>query len=133
VLNANGAWPPYGANEISVRRPYYVGDEYCDLIGIDLYNFDPVNRGKYHTFNITYRNVWDLMKAITPNKMIALCEAEGFPDPQKCFTDPTYAPWLYCLPWYTQNYWDEATNKNIDLISWNKSVFKSDFVKNAPF
>ena len=131
VLANGGSWPPYQTSEYARRRAFYPGDAYCDITGIDLYGFDPVVRGTYFNTGKTYRDAWNVMKAISASKMIALCEAEGMPDAAKSFTDPTYAPWLYCLPWFTENYYDENTTQTRQLCAWNNIQFNSPYVLNA--
>jgi mannan endo-1,4-beta-mannosidase len=119
VICDGGSWPPYESSEFTRRKAFYPGDDFCDLVGIDLYGFDPVERGTYFSTGKTYRDAWNLMKTITNTKMIAMCEGEAFPDVQKCFNDANYAPWLYCLPWWTDKYWDDATNTTRQLCTWN--------------
>jgi mannan endo-1,4-beta-mannosidase len=127
---SNGSWPPYQQIDNAKRAAYYPGDAYCDIVGIDLYGFDPVNRGSYANTGKTYRDAWNMLKAaITKNKMLALCEAEALPDAQKCFTDPNYAPWLYCLPWYAENYYDDIS-KTVNICTWNNAQFNSSYVIN---
>jgi mannan endo-1,4-beta-mannosidase len=125
------SWPPYQASENARRKAFYPGDAFCDITGIDLYDFDPAVRGTYSSTGKRYRDAWNMMKALSPTKMIALCEAEGMPDVQKSFTDPNYAPWLYCLPWYSINYTDPTAGATRDLCEWNKIQFKSAYVINA--
>jgi mannan endo-1,4-beta-mannosidase len=131
VICNGGSWPPYQTSELPRRKAFYPGDAFCDITGIDLYDFDPAVRGTYANTGKTYRDAWNMMKAIAPAKMIALCEAEGLPDPAKCFTDPKYAPWLYCLPWFSDQYTDNTAGANRDLCAWNKVQFKSSYVINA--
>ena len=131
VICNGGSWPPYQTSEFARRKAFYPGDAFCDITGIDLYDFDPAVRGTYNTTGKTYRNAWNMMKAIAPSKMIALCESEGLPNPAKCFTDVDYAPWLYCLPWYSDSYTDAATGVTRDLCAWNKIQFLSPYVINA--
>jgi Beta-mannanase len=129
-LNNQGSWPPFQNSEYAARKAYYPGDTFCDIAGIDLYGFDPVNRGTYAGTGKTYRDAWNTLKAITTSKMLALCEAEAVPDPTKCFSDADYAPWLYVLPWYSENYYDEYSNKTIDLCTWNNTQFNNPNVVN---
>jgi mannan endo-1,4-beta-mannosidase len=131
VICNGGSWPPYQNSELPRRRAFYPGDAFCDITGIDLYDYDPVVRGTYSNTGKTYRDAFNMMKAIAPDKMIALCEAEGMPDPVKCFTDPKYAPWLYCLPWFSDQYTDNTAGATRDLCAWNKVQFKSSYVINA--
>ena len=126
-----GSNPPYQASENARRKLFYPGDEYCDFTGIDLYDFDPADRGTLGTTGKTYRDAWNMMKALAPSKMIALCESEGLPNAEKCFNDPMYAPWLYCLPWFSDSYKDNTTGITHDLCAWNKAQFKSPLVINA--
>jgi len=131
VICDGGSWPPYQTSEFARRKAFYPGDAFCDITGIDLYDFDPVVRGTYNTTGKKYRDAWNEMKAIAPAKMIALCESEGLPNPAKCFTDPDYAPWLYCLPWYSDTYADASSGTTRDLCAWNKIQFNSPYVVNA--
>ncbi len=122
---------PYQPSELARRKAFFPGEAYCDLAGIDLYNFDPAVRGTYTSTGKRYRDAWNMMKALAPTKMVALCEGEGMPDVQKSFNDPDYAPWLYCLPWYSINYTDPTAGATRDLCEWNKIQFKSPYVINA--
>ncbi|GAB1453247.1 hypothetical protein MASR2M47_33030 [Draconibacterium sp.] len=131
VICNGGSWPPYQISELPRRKLFYPGDAYCDITGIDLYEYDPAGRGTYSNTGKTYRDAFNMMKAIAPSKMIALCEAEGLPDPEKCFTDPDFAPWLFCLPWFSDKYTDNTTGATRDLCEWNKIQFKSEYVINA--
>ena len=131
VLCDGGSWPPYQTSEYARRKLFYPGDAFCDITGIDLYDFDPSVRGTYNTTGKKYRDAWNVMNAIAPGKMIALCESEGLPNPTKCFTDPDYAPWLYCLPWFSDSYYDSATGITRDLCAWNAIQFKSAYVIDA--
>lgn len=131
VICNGGSWPPYQTSELPRRKAFYPGDAFCDITGIDLYDYDPAVRGTYANTGKTYRDAFNMMKAIAPDKMIALCEAEGLPNPEKCFTDPNYAPWLYCLPWFSDQYTDNTAGAARDLCAWNKVQFKSSYVINA--
>lgn len=130
ICNGNN-WPPFEPSGLTRRKAYYPGDEYCDITGIDLYEYDPAGRATYANTGKTYRDAWDMMQQIAPDKMIALCESEGMPDANKSFTDPDYAPWLYCLPWFSERYKDGISGKTRDLCEWNEVQFKSNYVVNA--
>jgi mannan endo-1,4-beta-mannosidase len=131
VVCNGGSNPPFQNSELARRKAFYPGDAFCDITGIDLYEYDPVVRGTFAGTGKTYRDAWNMMKAIAPTKMIALCEAEGLPDPAKCFTDPKYAPWLFCLPWFSDQYSDNTDGATRNLCDWNKVQFKSSYVINA--
>lgn len=126
-----GSSPPFQSSENARRKLFYPGDAYCDITGIDLYDFDPAVRGTLGNTGKTFRDAWNMMKALAPSKMIALCESEGLPNPEKCFNDPMYAPWLYCLPWFSDSYKDNTSGITRDLCAWNKIQFKSAYVINA--
>jgi len=114
VLCNGGSWPPYQTSEYARRQAFYVGDTHCDIVGIDLYDWDWINTGAYTPAGAkTYRDAWNVMKAVSSTKMIALCECQGFPDPAKSFTDANYAPWLYALPWYS----DESNGVPCDVLT----------------
>lgn len=131
VLNTNGSWPPYDASEYPARQAFYPGDNYCDLIGIDLYDFDPVNRSSYVNSGKTFRDAWNVMKGISPNKMIALCESESLPDVEKAFNDPTHAPWLYALPWFGKSYYDGTTETTVNSCTFNSTQMANSRMINA--
>lgn len=122
---------PYQATENARRKLFYPGDEFCDITGIDLYEYDPAVRGTFANTGKTFRDAWNMLKALAPSKMTALCESEGMPDVDKSFTNPDYAPWLYSLPWFAENYKDNTTGLTRDLCEWNKIQFKSAYVVNA--
>jgi len=123
--------PPFQTSEYARRKLFYPGDAFCDITGIDLYDFDPADRGTLGNTGKTFRDAWNMIKTLAPSKMIALCESEGVPNPEKCFNDPTYAPWLYCLPWFSDSYKDNTSGITRDLCEWNKIQFKSAYVINA--
>lgn len=122
---------PYQATENARRKLFYPGDAFCDITGIDLYEYDPAGRGTFGNTGKTFRDAYNMLKALAPSKMTALCESEGMPDADKSFTDPTYAPWLYCLPWFAENYKDNTSGLTRDLCAWNNIQFNSPYVVNA--
>jgi hypothetical protein len=126
-----GGSPPFQTSELNRRKAFYPGDTHCDITGIDLYDYDPIARGTLNSTGKTYHDAFNLMKTIAPDKMVALCESEGLPDIELSFTDPNYAPWLYCLPWYSINYTDNISGEVRDLCAWNKIQFKSAYAVNA--
>jgi mannan endo-1,4-beta-mannosidase len=84
------------------RNATYPGPEYVDIVGIDLYEWD-LQRGTHDFWDwtATYRDMFDIMAAVAPGKMIALTEAQAMPDPAKSFGgDAAFAPWLWALPWW---------------------------------
>ena len=81
---------------IEYRKRFYPGDEYVDIAGIDIY----VNRwfGWPDFRESAYPKAYDIIHQIAPNKMHALCECQGLPDPD--ILSKEGPKWLYCLPWY---------------------------------
>ena len=128
VLVDGGDWAPFNPKEYPRRIAFYPGDAHCDIIGIDLYKWDWVDKGTFtvdgKNYGLTYRDVWNEMKAITSTKMITLSESEGFPDPAKSFTDTSYAPWLYGFPWFA----DSSTGVSCSVL---KPLVASPYMVNA--
>ena len=81
---------------IDYRKRFYPGDQYVDIAGIDIY----VNSwfGWPDFRESAYPKAYEIIHQIAPNKMHALCECQGLPDPEQLKKQKT--PWLYCLPWY---------------------------------
>ena len=87
------------------RQDFYPGDQYADIIGVDLYNWD-VNSGTraYWNGTVSYKDVFDIIQAISPTKMVALCEGQALPNAtNQQNNDPNFAKWLYALPWWADN------------------------------
>lgn len=124
LMNPGGSWPPYKPSEYARRKQFYPGDEKCDIAGIDLYRFHPVGRGTYFNTGVTYRQAWNMLKSITSIKMLAMCEGEALPDGDKFF-DADYAPWLYCLPWFGNEYtrFTPAPEVQIPVCDWNNTQY----------
>jgi hypothetical protein len=81
---------------IEYRKRFYPGDDYVDIAGIDIY----VNSwfGWPDFRESAYPKAYEIIHQIAPNKMHALCECQGLPDPKLLAKDGPR--WLYCLPWY---------------------------------
>lgn len=70
----------------------YPGDEYVDIVGVDLY---PDN-------NNSQRDAYAAALAMTEGrKCVALSECGRIPDPHKCIVDK--AGWAWFMTWYTYN------------------------------
>lgn len=82
----------YLAGHDSEMAEAYPGDEYVDVVGIDLY---PDN-------NNSQVDAYRAGVALTDGrKMVALSEIGRIPDPQKCMADG--AAWSWFMEWYTYN------------------------------
>lgn len=75
------------------RRRFYPGEEYVDISGIDIYGVDPQNDEK------PYWDYFQAMEKVSPGKMLALCECDAIPNPDK-MSQRKSPTWLYALPWW---------------------------------
>jgi len=97
VYNA-GLKPPKGrdVSQIEVRKRFYPGDEYVDISGIDIY---PNGYFGWKDYRVdTYARAYQIMKQVSPNKILALAEGAGIPDPDTLAKDGP--AWVYCLSWW---------------------------------
>lgn len=78
------------------RRLYYPGDEYVDLVGIDIYPSEWLDIGQPQT--TSYKSSFEMIHQLAPQKMIVLGECEAIPNPD--LMDKDQAQWLYALPWW---------------------------------
>ncbi|HYW81332.1 MAG TPA: glycosyl hydrolase [Thermoguttaceae bacterium] len=81
---------------IEYRKRFYPGDEYVDIAGIDIYINSWFGWADYR--ESAYPKAWEIIHQVAPNKMHALCECQGLPDPE--LLSQQSHRWLYCLPWY---------------------------------
>lgn len=82
--------------QIEYRTRFYPGDAYVDISGIDIYPNSYFGWGE--PSEDTYQKAFDIMRQVTPNKMLALAECAAIPNPD---TMASQGPkWLYCLPWW---------------------------------
>lgn len=97
VYNA-GLKPPKGRDvtQIEVRKRFYPGDAYVDISGIDIYPNSYYGWKDYK--EDTYQKAYDIMKQVSPNKIMALAEGAGIPNPDMLAQDGP--PWVYCLSWW---------------------------------
>lgn len=85
------------------RKGFYPGDEWCDMVSIDLYNIDYQNTGIREFWNASqsYSDAFAIMEEIAPGKMVILAECEAMPNVEKTYAnDPNFARWLWAMPWY---------------------------------
>lgn len=75
------------------RQRFYPGAEYVDISGIDIYGVDP------QADETRYWDYFHLMEKVSPGKMLALCECDEIPNPDKMAAGRTPC-WLYALPWW---------------------------------
>ena len=92
--------------DLEYRKAYYPGDEWVDMVGIDLYGWDFRDTGirEYWNATETYREAFNIMENITPNKLIILTETDAMPNMDKTYDDhQNFAKWLWVMPWYAGN------------------------------
>ena len=96
----------------------YPGDEYVDIVGVDLY---PDNDSSQVT---AYRAALDMTSG---KKLVCLAEIGRVPSPEKCMTDGAY--WSWFMEWYTYNIDNNATvdGFNNTRDAW-KQIMASPFV-----
>lgn len=107
-----------GCVAIERRRRFYPGDQYVDIAGIDIYPNGWWGWKDYR--EDTYQRAFDIMSQVTPGKMLALCECQGFPDPDMLAKQGPR--WLYCLPWWVGK---DAKHNPPD---WVKQVYPRDLL-----
>ncbi|MDP4276060.1 MAG: glycosyl hydrolase [Bacteroidota bacterium] len=94
---------------------WYPGDEYVDLIGMDIYPGENQHGSQYYSFN-------RIRKLFGGRKLITLSECGSVPDPasMKAYGDM----WSYFMPW--NGYYTESDSHN-GAAWWNK-FFSYDYV-----
>ncbi len=78
---------------VEYRRRFYPGAQYVDIAGIDIYGVDV--RADVET----YKDYFQVMSQVAPGKMLACCECDAIPNPDKMQQGLT-PRWLYALPWW---------------------------------
>jgi hypothetical protein len=78
----------------------------------------------------TYRTYYDQMARVCPGKMLALCEGEAMPSPQKMqANDPAFPRWLYTISWWagSETSWN-CTTTPCNPCDWLNTCYNHDFV-----
>ena len=96
VKNALWVWnintdPAIGYDYSALNGDWYPGDEYVDIIGVDIYNSAGDHQSNANYFNKT-------ISEAGLNKVIALTENGPIPDIDSTFEDD--AVWSFWMPWY---------------------------------
>lgn len=110
--------------DMEYRKSFYPGDEWCDMIGIDLYGWDFRNTGIHEFWNATqsYQEAFDVMKELAPDKLIILTETDAMPNIEKTFQGhANFAKWLWAMPWWAgdsnnPNEWIKQTYTHENVI-----------------
>lgn len=104
---------------------WYPGDEYVDIVSIDVYNNNSAN-------NI-YTSCFQFLQDTSPSKFVALTEFGNVPNISKQWN--AGAKWLYFMPWYDYNRTNNTSSSDFKSTShsscdaaWWKEAFTNDFV-----
>ncbi|MFP4193166.1 MAG: glycosyl hydrolase [Candidatus Hydrogenedentota bacterium] len=84
---------------IELRKRFYPGDNYVDISGIDIYPNEYF--GWPMPQESSYQRAFDIMRQVTPNRILAFSEGGGIPNPDMMAEEG--AKWLYCLPWWADH------------------------------
>ena len=104
---------------------WYPGDEYVDIVSIDVYNNNSAS-------NI-YRTCYKFLKDSSPNKLVALTECGNVPKISAQWR--AGAKWLFFMPWYdygrtnnpNSNDFQSTDHSNCNAEWWTEA-FSNDFV-----
>ena len=137
VWNINND-PKYGYDYSALNAAWYPGDDYVDIVAVDIY--DPLNN---HNSGANYFN--KIVSDVGTNKMIALSENGAIPDIDSVAEDKTY--WSYWMTWsqtWSGNFLDKTPTdmwkKNLDderiialddMPGWNKIPISNPVKKHA--
>lgn len=104
---------------------WYPGDEYVDIVSIDIYNNSSAS-------NI-YRTCYQLLQNQSPDKLVALSECGNVPKVSAMWK--ANAKWLFFMPWYdydrTRDVSSEeflSTEHNHCNAEWWTEAFSNDYV-----
>ena len=104
--------PKFGYDYSALNAAWYPGDEYVDIVAVDVY--DPLNN---HNSGANYFN--KIVSDVGTNKMIALSENGAIPDIDSIAEDKAY--WSYWMTWsqtWSGNFLEKTTaemwKKNLD-------------------
>ena len=121
VWTQSSAWgKPY-----SDGYRWYPGDEYVDIVGMDVYNTTDVRKVANDCYNF--------LREYSPDKLVALTECGGVPTMGRQWR--AGAKWLFVMPWYdysrTNNPNSTAfaeTSHSCCDITWWENTWSEDFV-----
>lgn len=102
-------------------QDWYVGDEYCDIAGTDIY-------AEKHSYNVLPDEFMKCVNYSDGNKMVALTENGVMMDPDLAIRDNTY--WLWFAVWYGDFLidWSGAIGNEYTESSMVYKVYNSDVV-----
>ena len=104
---------------------WYPGDEYVDIVSIDVYN----NNSAADIYTSCYK----FLRESSPNKFAALTECGNVPDISKQWN--AGCKWLFFMPWYDHGRTHNTNSPEFNSTShsscnaaWWKEAFSNDFV-----
>ena len=128
--------PQFGYDYSALNASWYPGDEYVDIVAVDIY--DPLND---HNSGANYYN--KIVSDVGTNKMIALSENGAIPDIDSIAEDK--ANWSYWMTWsqtWSGNFLEKTTaemwKKNLDdkriialdnMPGWDKVTIRNPIAK----
>ena len=123
----------YGLNNLiwvlgysgEVRKNWYPGDEYVDIVSIDVYN-------NTNASNI-YSTCFNFLKKASPTKLVALTECGNLAKISQQWR--ARARWLYFAPWYDYSRTNNPSNSEFKSrdhgscnADWWDDAFAQDYV-----
>lgn len=103
-------------------RDWYPGDEYCDIIGLDIYN-DP------HDYGISPSKLAELSEWSDSGKLLTMSECGTMPDPDLIVRDNAY--WLWFAVWNSDFIVVDLTtelSEEYTSLEMMKKVYNSDVI-----
>jgi mannan endo-1,4-beta-mannosidase len=99
-------------DEVAFRKRYYPGAAYVDIAGIDIYP----GGGYGAPTDDAYPKAFQIMQAVAPGKMLAMCES-GVPlNPD--LMDKNGPKWLYNLQWFEGDAaWDQTVYSHAYIVT----------------
>lgn len=116
VKNALWIWnierdPSIGYDYNALNPEWYPGDDYVDIVGVDIYNNAGDNQSNVNYFG-------KIVEEIGAKKLIALTENGPIPDIDSTFEDG--AVWSFWMPWY--NTWSSGFLDQTSEDVWQKNL-----------
>ncbi|PBC72817.1 glycosyl hydrolase [Fibrobacter intestinalis] len=103
--------PAIGYDFGALNPAWYPGDEYVDIIGVDIYN-----NANDNSSNVKYFN--KMVDELGAKKMLALTENGPIPDVDSMHTDGSV--WSFWMPWY--NTWGSGFLNQTSNDVWKKNL-----------
>jgi mannan endo-1,4-beta-mannosidase len=106
--------PTIGYDAAALNPAWYPGDEYVDVIGVDIYNNANDQKSNINEFS-------KITSSMGSKKILALTENGPIPDVDSMATDG--AVWSWWMPWY--NTWSSGFLNQTSNTVWTKNLSDS--------